>query len=378
MIVSQSHVASLARRIPPTSALVGLQFTTMEHTLKMPFNISSGGVSSARAVVTALELADGTVGIGESAPFPAVSGETVESTLEVLKQIAARLAALPPDDAIGFIGCQAFTTEYRHAPAARCGVEMALLDASLRTAGRSLQDWMPPNVDQITTDITLPICGTDDALIFVEDVVSKGFNTLKIKVGTRDIPDEVSLIAEIARAFPRLTLLLDANCAYDLSSARNLLRGLDAAQVSIGLLEQPLAKDAFAETATLQRNTDVLICLDESLRDVADFDAICAFPELRSINIKTMKMGLRPAVEVLSLAADRGMQCMIGGMVESVLSMTVSAAMAMHFSEAVCFVDLDTPLFMLPGPISGGMTFDGERIRLMPGKPGLGCSLRHG
>ncbi len=52
----------------------------IEHELTMPFAIAGGGMDSARAVITRVELMDGTVGLGESAPFPAVSGETVATT----------------------------------------------------------------------------------------------------------------------------------------------------------------------------------------------------------------------------------------------------------------------------------------------------------
>ena len=52
----------------------------------MPFAIAGGGMDTARAVIVRVELDDGTIGLGESAPFPAVSGETVESTLAALRR----------------------------------------------------------------------------------------------------------------------------------------------------------------------------------------------------------------------------------------------------------------------------------------------------
>lgn len=329
----------------------------IEHELTMPFAIAGGGMDSARAVITRVELVDGTVGLGESAPFPAVSGETVTTTRAALQRIEA--------EGIGALA---------DAPAARCGFEQALLDARLRSAGQSVRDWMPPAVATVETDITLPVAPVEEAMAFVDDVVQQGFHALKVKIGGHALGDDVALLRSIHRTFPDLELLLDANGAYDLATARRLLHSL--AGVPIVLLEQPLARDALDDMATLQAETDAVICLDESLRGPDDLAAILRRPGLRGINIKTMKLGLQPAVDVLARAADAGLTCMIGGMVESRLSMTISAALAMHRPDTIRYVDLDTPLFMRPGPIVGGIVYHGPTISLPPDIVGHGCSLR--
>jgi L-alanine-DL-glutamate epimerase-like enolase superfamily enzyme len=118
-----------------------------------------------------------------------------------------------------------------------------------------------------------------------------------------------------------------------------------------------------------------VICLDESVNSPADLGSVLAHGELRSFNVKITKSGLEPALDLLRLARGHGFECMIGGMVETRLAMTVSAAMAMHFADLVRHVDLDTPLFMRPGPIRGGASYDGPVIRLPERAEGHGCSL---
>jgi L-Ala-D/L-Glu epimerase len=334
-----------------------VDLVVVEHELTMPFAIAGGGMDVARAVIVRVELPDGTSGLGEGAPFPAVSGETVQSTVAALRD---HVAGDP--------------TALVDAPAARCALEQAVLDARLRAAGRSLLDWMPPAVPSVETDITLPVAPVDAAMAFVDDVVRRGFRTLKVKIGGHDVADDVALLRAVHAAFPDLVLLLDGNCAYDLETARELLRLLAA--VPVALLEQPLHRDALDDAAALQASTDVVICLDESLRGLADLEAILLRPALRSINVKTMKLGLQPALDVLDRAADAGMACMIGGMVESRLSMTISAALAMHRPETIRYVDLDTPLFMRPGPVEGGIVYDGPVITMPTGAVGHGCTLR--
>jgi L-alanine-DL-glutamate epimerase-like enolase superfamily enzyme len=355
--------------------IAALRFTPIEHELTMPFSIASGGMDTALAVVTSVELTDGTVGIGESAPFPAVSGETVDSVLDVLKSLDQRFAALSPAERVAFVESDQLVDALRHAPAARCGLEQALLDAKLRSAGQSVRDWMPPVVETIRTDITLPVCPVEQALTFTADVVSKGFGTLKVKIGGRPVREEMDLLVTLHETFPTLDFVLDANCAYDYDTAAGVLRTLEAAGIHIGLLEQPLAREALSEMARLQDSTDVLICLDESIRTLDDIRAMDQFPGLKSFNVKTTKLGLRPALQAIEFAVERGMVCMIGGMVESKLCMTVSAALAMHYADTFRYVDLDTPLFMKPGPIAGGMEYDGPTISMPAGIAGHGCRL---
>ena len=54
---------------------------------------------------------------------------------------------------------------------------------------------------------------------------------------------------------------------------------------------------------------------------------------------------------------------MIGGMLESSLAMSTSACFAAGLGDFE-FVDLDTPLFMLSSPLTGGFVLDGDRIDL--------------
>jgi L-alanine-DL-glutamate epimerase-like enolase superfamily enzyme len=333
-------------------AVAAIRTQVVEHDLVLPFNIAAGGVDVARAVIVEVELADGTIGLGECAPFTAVTGETIGSTL----------AALAAQDVAG-------------APAARCGLEVAVLDARLRSAGLGLADWLTPAVDTLTTDITLPITDDDRAMAFVADVVHDGFTTLKVKTGARPVDDDVALMRAIRDAHPGLTFTVDANAAYTEPEASHLLDGLERVGIALSVFEQPMARGELAAMARLQQRTEALVCLDESVSSVADLKAMGGHPDLRSFNVKITKSGLEVALELLRRGRELGAECMIGGMVESKLAMTVSAAMAMHFADIVRHVDLDTPLFMRPGPIRGGAVYGGPVITVPAGAKGHGCSL---
>ncbi len=89
------------------------------------------------------------------------------------------------------------------------------------------------------------------------------------------------------------------------------------------------------------------------------------------VNIKLMKCGIADALEIAALCKTQGIGLMIGGMVESILAMTVSACFASGLG-GFCFVDLDTPLFMTDSPLHGGMVYEGGRLNLSSIQSGHG------
>jgi hypothetical protein len=66
---------------------------------------------------------------------------------------------------------------------------------------------------------------------------------------------------------------------------------------------------------------------------------------------------------------------MIGGNVESILAMSVSACFAAGLGGFE-FADLDTPLFMATNPFDGGFTLEGGRISVAHLAAGHGTKPR--
>ena len=107
--------------------------------LTEPFAIAGGTQHVAANVVVRVTLSDGTIGLGEAAPFPAVSGETQERTLSALDSmrdivVGHDVRALRP-------WSEQLALRFPLEPAARCGVEMALCDAVARHYEMPLWAW---------------------------------------------------------------------------------------------------------------------------------------------------------------------------------------------------------------------------------------------
>ena len=93
------------------------------------------------------------------------------------------------------------------------------------------------------------------------------------------------------------------------------------------------------------------------------------------VNIKLMKSGILAALELAHAARAAGLGLMIGGNVESILAMSVSACFAAGLGGFE-FADLDTPLFMATNPFDGGFSLTGGRISVAHLAAGHGTQPR--
>ncbi len=359
-------VLARSRRVAEVSC------ATLDLPLTEPFSIASGAQHVAENVLVRVRLEDGTTGIGEAAPFPAVSGETQASTLSAVRAVAPALVGR--DVAATRSLAALLGREIGDAPAARCGIEQAMFDALARASRVPTWALFGGAGASLETDMTVTAGDVDHAAASARAVVARGIHTLKVKVGALAPHADADRLSAIRAAAPDARILLDANGGYDVPGALALLAELRERRVPIALFEQPVPAEDLDGLAAITREGGVVVCADESARSPRDVLEIAKRSAAHAINIKLMKCGVVGALDMWSVAEAAGLGRMIGGMVESVLSMTFSA----HFASGLGgfgFVDLDTPLFIARSPFVGGYAIEGAHLSLDAITIGTGVSL---
>jgi L-alanine-DL-glutamate epimerase-like enolase superfamily enzyme len=317
--------------------------------LTEPFGIATGAQTAAENVLVRVRLADGTVGIGEAAPFPAVNGETQADAVAAV--VGAR-DALVGTDAARFRHTAAILREsIRNAPSARAAIETAVLDAVTRRAGMSLQKFFGGAEDTLETDITIVTGDAEHAHASALRAAVNGFTTLKVKVGGDTLDGDVARLESIILAAPHARLVLDANGSLSADAAVELVERIGTAKVA--LFEQPTAHDDLEGMHSVRRRTRVPVAADESARSATDVARLAAHRAADVVNVKVTKCGLVEACDMIAAARSFELGLMIGGMVETPLAMTVSACLAAGHG-GFAFVDLDPPFFMKSLPTRGG------------------------
>jgi L-Ala-D/L-Glu epimerase len=358
--------------MPAPTLVCRMTVAPLDVPLRRPFGIAGGALAIAESALVTVELADGTLGFGEAAPFPAFNGETRAAAIEATQ--AAR-AVVEGQDARSWRRIAATL----HGPAAasasaRCAIETAVLDALTKRAGMPLWAFFGGVERALVTDVTLPLGPADDAPRDAAARAAEGFGRLKVKVGGPTAAGDAARLFAIHAAAPRAQLMLDGNGGLSAEQALDLLADLRAGGVQPILFEQPVPGDDLDGLAEVARWGGVPVCADESVATAADALRAAA-AGARVVNIKLMKSGVAEALAIAGAARAAGLDLMIGGMVEAKLAMSMSACFAAGLG-GFAFVDLDTPLFLAEEPFSGGYAQEGERLDLSPIEAGHGAAPR--
>ena len=330
--------------------------------LSESFAISKGAVATAQNVLVRVVLQDGSAGYGEAAPFEAITGETQASTLTALQPM---IATVMGRDAAGW---RVLAADLRSllpgAAAARCAVEQAVIDALARHLGLSLPAFLGGFPHELITDITIPVGDVSHSVASAHHARSAGFKTVKVKVGANDWELDAARIVAVSRATPELSIIVDGNAGFSRSQAHRFLGAVKEAGAAVILVEQPVAASDITGLAELEREHGVPVCADESVRCPEDAIRVAECGGISSVNVKLMKCGVADALDIITIARSAGMTGMIGGMVETAVSMTFSAAVAAASHPFFSYIDLDTPLLMPRRFVRGGMRYSGPAVRL--------------
>src|SRR4051812_9709920 len=139
------------------------------------FAIGGGAPDVAANVIVRLTLMDGTLGLGEAAPFTAVSGETQKGSLSAIE--AMRSSVLGSDARALRPLSDRLQDDWRGEPAARCAMGMALLDALARHYGLPLWTWFGGAGTRVSTDMTITAGDATSAARAARAIVARGIST---------------------------------------------------------------------------------------------------------------------------------------------------------------------------------------------------------
>src|SRR5207248_2026053 len=159
---------------------------------------------------------------------------------------------------------------------------------------------------------------------------------------------DVDIVRRVREQFPDVKLMGDANSAYSLADV-DLFKQLD--EFNLMMLEQPLAHDDMFDHAELQKQIKTPVCLDESVKTLADAKHAIALGACRIINVKLGRVGGHAqAKQVERIARENTIPVWCGGMLEAGIGRAHNIAMATLAG------------FTLPGDVSASSRYWEEDI----------------
>lgn len=193
-------------------------------------------------------------GIGECAPLPGLSIESLKKMSSKLLQVCEEISYFSQ-----------FPEELSAWPSIRFGLETALTD--LKNGGnRILFPSAFTRGEQGIPINGLIWMGTPESMNQqIRTKLANGFRCIKMKIGALDFDTEYNLLKSIRKEFSpeEVILRVDANCAYSYQTALENLKRLS--ELGIHSIEQPIATGRWNEMAELCARSPVPVGLDEEL-----------------------------------------------------------------------------------------------------------------
>jgi L-Ala-D/L-Glu epimerase len=341
-----------------------IKFGTLRVPLKTPFKTALRTVDKIEDIVVMISTDCGHVGYGEAPATAVITGDTHGSIVEAIKHyIWPRVVG--HDVANLNHLTQLIQGAMEKNSSAKAAVEIAIYDLWGQLYGAPLYRLLGGGDPLITTDITISVDYIDKMVADSISAVDRGFESLKIKVG-KDIGVDIERVKAVHAAVEgRALLRLDANQGWTAKQAVYALQTLEDAGVRLELVEQPVKAQDLNGMKYVTERVHTPIMADESVFGPTEVIELIRMRAADIINIKLMKTGgISNAIRIADIAAMYGVECMIGCMLETGISVAAAVHVAVAKSDAITKIDLDGPSLCTFNPIDGGVIFNDSEISI--------------
>jgi muconate cycloisomerase len=314
--------------------------------LRKPIKHASHSRTETDNVLVRCVLDDGTTGFGEGVPREYVTGESIDSVLDLLSHsnlsdqlepctsfeqavaLAERLhlEPIPGDDR----ACQG--------NAARCALELAVLDAY----GRHFREPLSTVTRLLAPELFAPRewVRYSGAIMSARGFKARlagwlmwiyRFRQVKVKVGMAGYDDPQRLRVIRGRVGRKIDLRVDANEAWTPTETVKRIRSLEPYRIST--FEQPVRHEDVACLAQVRKQVQVPIMLDESLCSRVDAERAIQGGYCDLFNLRLSKCGgFIPSLRLAQLARQHGLGYQLGCQVGETAMLSAAGR---HFAASV-------------------------------------------
>jgi O-succinylbenzoate synthase len=221
------------------------------------------------------------------------------------------------------------------APSARFGFELALWTLYADSSGETLPELLTARPRE-TVSINALMSSPDHALEEARLARLSGYESVKLKVGSRDVEKDVELVRAVYEALGgAVKLRLDANRAWSVAEAEEFARA--TARLNLEYVEEPLANPA--RLASFVRDHRLPVALDESLV-LLEPEELEEYGYARAVVLKpTLLGGISRTLRFARSASRLGLRPVISSAYETGVGMSALVALAAALGEAPAGLD---------------------------------------
>jgi L-alanine-DL-glutamate epimerase-like enolase superfamily enzyme len=343
--------------------------------LRGSFITSQSTRTHQKSVVIEVRTDTGLTGLGNVDPSPGYSEETPEEIVSCLKDILVPTVVHkdPREIVLRLADMDRQVEGHDHAKAA---LEMAFYDLSAKKQDVPVYRLLGgPVRDRVPLIGWVGHKSPDESAQEAAQWVSRGFRTVKVKVG-KDVEEDIERVKVIRQVVgPDVQLRIDANEGYTPELAIKAIRGFSPYKILY--CEQPVARDDWKGMARVRKAVNVPLMADEGIVRPQDILLVAEKKAADIVKVKVMKNGgLYKTSRMIWLAGVLGLRCVLG----HGFTLGINALSEIHLAASL-------PSIMMPIETTGILKIEddviSQRIKVekgvveVPKAVGLGATLDH-
>ncbi len=330
-------------------------------------------VTHAHNILVRIEAADGTVGWGEAASAPTMTGDTLGGLMAAVRDHLAP-ALIGADAWMRPALMKRLRTALHGNTGAHSAVEMALIDLVGQASGLPLIDLMGGALRREVAPMWLVSNATvDEDLAEVKAKAREGIRFFKLKVGVKPVDAEIAAALAVREELgPDVPICADANCGFSHQAARRYLEA--TREAGLLFLEQPFEDGDLKKLAALARSAAIPIGADEGIHSLNDIEAHAA-AGAGGVSLKLIKLGgFAAALAAGALCRHLGLAVNVAA---KIAESSVGTAATVHLACALDNIDWGVSLthFYLAEDIVRAPLAMEDGLVALPGKAGLGVEI---
>lgn len=341
--------------------------------LATPFKTALRRVDNLEDIILTIECDDETIGYGEGAPTPVITGETIGTMNEAISYLSPMIIGLSIVDDFDEI-IKRIHNGLLHNTTAKSALEIALYDLKSKSTKQPLYSYLGGTKTSFETDITISINEPDTMIKDSLNAISNGYNILKIKLGNNKQKD-IDRVLAIHNAIPSHTKLrLDANQGWSVEESVEIMQTIEKYGIIAECIEQPIKADDIKGLLFIKERIMTPLLADEAVFSINDARIILEIGAADCLNIKLAKCGgISNAMKIADLAMEYNVKCMIGCMLEGPIGIATALHFASSKSNIISMIDLDAVALLQSQPLKTTIEFNGKDM-ILSDKFGLGIS----
>ena len=353
--------------------ITNIRTQTLNAPLKNPFITSLRRVDALEDLVVIIECDDGSVGYGEGAPTPVITGETMGSMIACIEHIKPHILGREIEDFESILNTLHFLILKN--TTAKSALEIALYDLKAKASKLPLYRMLGGTQTKFSTDITISMGEIDKMIADCQNAVALGYDTLKVKIGDNPQKDVERVRAIHAVLDKDIKLRLDANQGWSAKQSVELLLALEKQDIIAEFIEQPVAADDIEGLKYIKERVQTPLLADESIFSLKDAQRLLELEAIDYVNIKLAKTaGISQALKLADLSKEFGVKCMIGCMLEGPISVAAGVHVASAKADIITMLDLDAVSLLASHPVKTDILFNESEI-ILSDSDGLGVEI---